>query len=164
MTSDPNFWYTLAFILFFIGLGRPLWRALSQMLDDKRTQIQRSLEEAATMKKEAQAFLETCQRQHAEAKAQEQKILDHIALEVRSLREEAKNDLSDFLTNQERQLEDRLNALEASALKELKNSIINTAVASALEVIEKTIDKKLDAQIIQETIAGIAEHDVPVHQ
>jgi F-type H+-transporting ATPase subunit b len=152
MTFDPNFWYTLAFLTFFLLLGRMLWRISTQMLDEKTRHIRKDLEEAAHMKKEAGELLELAKQKKGEAQDQARQILALGEREIKRIRQDALKERKEFFTSQERQLEDRLTSLEGLAFKEVNENITRLAVDLAEKIIKKNMDKKLDSTLIQKTI------------
>jgi len=157
MTNSPNFWYLIAFVIFFLLLGRRLWRTATQMLEDKIFHIRSNLEAATQMKQEAVELLQEAQRKQIEAKIQGQKILEHIKYEIDSIQQDSKRELEEFFKNQERQLEERVQGLEVLAYKDFKENIINEAISAAQLAIQQTIDQKQDTQLIQETIQNMEQ-------
>jgi F0F1-type ATP synthase membrane subunit b/b' len=155
MLLDPNFWYAVAFIIFFALLARPLWRLAVQMLDGKRLGIEKDIEDAAHMHGEALGFFEEAQRQKQEAQERVDAMLDHTQGEIQRLQEESKQELILFSQSQERQLRERLQSLDAAGLKELTQSMVGQAVVAARAMIEKTLDKKMTSHLIDQTVEEI---------
>ena len=55
--ANPANWVLIAFLLFFILFGRKLWAAITAMLDDRTATVKAELEEAAKLRREAEAML-----------------------------------------------------------------------------------------------------------
>jgi F-type H+-transporting ATPase subunit b len=162
MHADPSTWYLIAFVIFVLLLGRTVWRVSIQMLDEKIKRIRKEIEEAAHMKKEAEDFLEHAQQKQKETQEQANKILSLSEREIQRIQRDAKQERKEFLASQERQLQERLVNLESIAMKELNENIIQTAIGSAESVIQKNLDRKLDAALIRETLKMAESLQVPV--
>lgn len=162
MRADPNTWYLIAFVIFFLLLGRTLWRTSIQLLDEKIKLIRKQIDEASHMKKEAEDFLERAQQKQKETEEHAHKILALSEREIQRIHRDASQERKEFIVSQERQLAQRLANLESTTMKELNENIIQSAITSAEKVLQKTIDKKLDTALIQETIKMAESLRVPI--
>ena len=162
MISDPNVWYTLAFVIFIALMGRSLWRLSSQMLDNKIKSIRKNLEDAARMKKEAKDFLKLAQQKQKAAQEQSHQIMALSEREVERIQIDAIQNRKDFLSSQKRQLQERLASLEVVTFKELNETLIQTAILSAEKVIAQNINPKLNSALIQNRITTAESLRLPV--
>ena len=55
--ADPRTWVAAAFVVFFVLLGRTLWRAMAGMLDARADAVRAELAEAQRLRGEAEAML-----------------------------------------------------------------------------------------------------------
>ena len=65
--AEPRNWVLIAFLLFFILFGRKLWGALAGMLDARAVTVKTELEEAARLRREAEAMLRDAEKQRTDA-------------------------------------------------------------------------------------------------
>ncbi len=65
--GEPRNWVVIAFILFFVLFGKKLWSALAAMLDARAAAVKAELEEAARLRREAEAMLRGAEKQRADA-------------------------------------------------------------------------------------------------
>ena len=65
--ANPANWVLIAFVLFFVLFGRKLWSVLAAMLDDRTATVKAELEEAAKLRREAEAMLREAEAKRAEA-------------------------------------------------------------------------------------------------
>src|ERR1700760_4498328 len=73
--AEPRNWVLIAFVLFFLAFGRKLWAALTQMLDDRAGKVRAELEEAARLRREAEAMLRDAESHRAEALREAQALI-----------------------------------------------------------------------------------------
>ena len=73
--AEPRLWVAIAFILFFVLFGRKLWAALAGMLDDRAAKVRAELEEAARLRREAEAMLRDAEKRRAEALAEAKALI-----------------------------------------------------------------------------------------
>jgi F-type H+-transporting ATPase subunit b len=80
--ANPRNWVLIAFVLFFVVFGRKLWAALTQMLDDRAGKVRTELEEAARLRREAEAMLRDAEARRAEALREAQALIDGAKTEA----------------------------------------------------------------------------------
>src|ERR1700761_4948395 len=80
--AEPRNWVVLAFILFFLLFGRILWRALSGMLDNRAVMVKAELEEAARLRREAEAMLQEAEKQRMAALAEAKALIEGAQAEA----------------------------------------------------------------------------------
>src|SRR5215475_1716150 len=73
--AEPRNWVIIAFILFFAIFGRMLWSALAQMLDDRAARVRAELDEAARLRREAEAMLRDAEARRTEALREAQALI-----------------------------------------------------------------------------------------
>jgi F-type H+-transporting ATPase subunit b len=80
--AEPRNWVVIAFVLFFAIFGRKLWSALAQMLDDRAAKVRAELEEAARLRREAEAMLRDAETRRAEALREAQALIEGAKAEA----------------------------------------------------------------------------------
>src|ERR1700761_6046185 len=80
--AEPRNWVIIAFILFFVLFGRKLWSALAQMLDERGVRVRAELEEAARLRREAEAMLREAETRRAEALREAQALVEGAKAEA----------------------------------------------------------------------------------
>jgi len=63
--AEPRNWVALAFVIFFVLFGKKLWSALAAMLDDRAAKVRTELDEAARLRREAEAMLRDAEKRRA---------------------------------------------------------------------------------------------------
>ncbi|HEY8288388.1 MAG TPA: ATP synthase F0 subunit B, partial [Acetobacteraceae bacterium] len=74
--AEPRNWVTIAFVLFFVLFGRKLWAALAGMLDARTEKVKAELEEAARLRREAEAMLRDAEQQRANALSEAKAMIE----------------------------------------------------------------------------------------
>lgn len=127
----PSFAVFLAFIVFFVLLGKKLWKGLTAVLDQKTLDIQEMLKSAETLKVEAELYLDAQKKIHIEAEDQAKRIIAHAEAEAENLMREAKEKIQQFQVVQERLLEAKISRLELRMVEEFKTLLIDEALDEA---------------------------------
>ena len=70
--TNSRTWVAVAFVLFFVLFGKMLWKALASMLDSRSAAVRSELEEAARLRREAEAMLKDAEKRRADALSEAQ--------------------------------------------------------------------------------------------
>lgn len=154
--SDPTFWVAVAFALFLVLTIKPLSKAAFSGLDGRAERIKAELDEAQTLREEAQKTLAEYKRKQRDALAEAENIVEHAKEEAARLRKEAEKDLEQSLARRARQAEEKIEQAEAAALKEVRGQAVDIALAATAKLLEDKLDKKRGAAIIDESISELS--------
>jgi F-type H+-transporting ATPase subunit b len=157
MFSSPEFWVAVAFVIFVIAVFRPASKQIVAALDSRGERIRSELEEAHTLREEAQKLLAESKRKHRDAIKETEEILAHAKVEAGRLREQAQQDLAAALARREQAALDKIAQAEAKALREVREQAVDVALAATAALIAANLDQKKHAAIVDESIRGIAE-------
>ena len=152
---DGYTWYTISFVIFaaiVYKFGAP---ALSAMLDARIAEIKKELEQSESLRIEAQEMLAQYQRKHRDAVQESEKIIQTARENAEKFRAKAEKDLEELMTRREQQLEERLQRMEQNAINEIKAYAADLAMNAASQIVIDKLDKKTDAKLVDESIAGI---------
>lgn len=156
--GNTDFVVLLAFILFIailIYFGVP--GMLGGMLDKRADQIRSELDEAKSLREEAQALLASYERKQAEVQAQADRIVATAKSEASDAAEQAKIDLEASIARRLAAAEDQIASAEAGAVKEVRNKAVSIAVEAAREVIASQM-KAADAnKMIDDAIETVEQ-------
>ncbi|WP_435141006.1 F0F1 ATP synthase subunit B [Pseudopelagicola sp. nBUS_19] len=159
--GNTNFIVTLAFILFIAVLFYfKVPSLLGGMLDQRAEGIQSELDEARSLREEAQTVLASYERKHKEVQAQADRIVAHAKEEAASAAEIAKQDLAESIARRLSAAEDQILSAQASAVKEVRDQAVVVAIAAARDVIAKQLTTADANKLIE---AGISEVDAKLH-
>lgn len=146
--EDPAFFVALAFVLFFVLLGKKLYTAVGGMLDKRAQKISEQIEEATRLREEAQDMLASYEKKQHEALKEAEAIVAAAKAEAERLAKEAAAQLENSLKRAEQLAKDRITQAEAQALAEVKAMAVDVAMDAAKRILASEISgAKADALI-----------------
>lgn len=152
----PSGWVALSMIAL---IGIMLWAKVpalvASMLDKKIEGIKHMLDEAATLRKEAEALKAEYEKKIADAAklADEMKtVAEHEAVQIV---EKAKADAAALIVRRQRMAEDKIAAAERAALAELRGKAADAAALAARGLIAENHSAAADKALVDQAIAGI---------
>ena len=159
--GNTDFIVTLAFLLFIAVLFYfKVPGLLGGMLDKRAEGIQSELDEARSLREEAQSVLASYERKHKEVQEQADRIVEHAKAEAANAAELAKQELAASIARRLAAAQDQIASAEASAVKEVRDQAVVVAVGAARDVIAKQMTAAEANKLID---AGIAEVDAKLH-
>lgn len=155
LLHNPEFWVVVAFVVLVVLAWKPVSRQLTAMLDARRDQIRKDIEEAARLKAEAQALLDDFKKKHAEAVQTAAGIVAHARSEAARIATEGAQALEDSLKRREQMAVQRIAQAESQAIAEIRGAAVDVAVAATRKLIaEKLDDARADA-LVDAAIADV---------
>jgi len=148
----------LCFIAVLVYLKVP--GLLSGLLDKRAAGIQSDLDEARTLREEAQTLLASFERKHKEAKDHTARIVEQAKADAEAVAEQAHADLVRSIERRVAAAEEQISSAEASAVKEVRDMAAIVAVQAARDVIAKQMTADAGNTLIDE---AIAEVDAKLH-
>jgi len=153
---NTNFIVTLAFLV-FIGVliyfkvpGR-----LGGMLDQRAENIRADLEEARSLREEAQAILASYERKQKEVAGQAQSIIEHAKKEAAEAAEVAKAEIQASIARRLATAEDQIKSAEMAAVNEVRNTAVTVAVGAARDLVAKKMTAAEGNKLIEDAIKDV---------
>ena len=103
-----EFWVAIAFVIFAVGIYRPIRKALVTALDARAERIRSEIEEASRLHEEAKSLLASYERKQREAAKEAAEIVASARNEAETARRKAAEDLTATLERREQMAMDRL--------------------------------------------------------
>ena len=128
---------------------------LGKKLDERAEGIHAELEEARTLREEAQTLLASYERKQKEVQEQSERIVEHAKQEAAAAAEQAKEDLKGTIARRLKAAEDQIASAEAGAVKEVRDQAVTIAVAAARDVIAKQMSATDANKLIDDSIAEV---------
>jgi len=126
---------------------------LIRLLDTRADGIRKDLDEARSLREEAQTILATYERKQKEVAEHAIDIVKHAKIEAAAAGTQAKEDLKASITRRLAAAEDQIASAEAAALREVRDRAVSVAIAAAGEVIAKSMSAKDGGNLIDASIA-----------
>lgn len=157
MLSDPKFWVAVSFVLFVIVAWKPLIMRLAAALDARGEKIKAEIDEAQTLRREAEAMLKRAKAAREEAEREAAALLAHAREEAARVAEGARADLEAALNRREKMALDRIAAAEAEAAAAVRAAAADLAVSAARSLIASGLTQDGHAALVDAAIADIPQ-------
>ena len=148
-------WTIIFFLIVFFALKKFAFGAIQRMIDERREQIRRSIEEADNARDEARNLLEEHKKLIGQAKSEAEEILSEARrvseANVRRMRDETEAD-------RQRRLEDTRKQIEAEtrrALEQIRAEVADLSLIAAEKVTRKSLDDADHKRLIEEAIGEL---------
>ena len=149
-------WVAIAFLTFIgILIYVKVPKRVTEALDSKAQEISKELDDARTLREEAQNLLASYQRQQAEAEAQAGSIVEQAEADAKALAEQTRVQLKEQLERRTKLAEDKIAQAETKAVEEVRALAASTAATAARAVLTDTMDDAKGAALIDADIENI---------
>ena len=136
-----------------------LWKrvpaAIGKSLDSKIATIRAQLDEAAELRREAEALKAEYQARFAAAGQESAALLERARHEAEAIRTKAEADAAQLVERRTRMAEDKIAAEERVALQQLRATAADAASKAARRIIAERHDVAADKALIDQAISGI---------
>ena len=157
LLHDPEFWVLVAFVIVIVGGFIKLGPGIGKALDDRAARIKTELDEAQSLRDEAQRTLAEYQRKQRDALKEAEEIVAHAKAEAERIGKQAALDLEAALERRTRQAEEKIAQEETKALAEVRGAAVDVAIAAARQIIARQLDAKSGGALIDEAIAALPQ-------
>jgi len=156
MLHDTSFWVLVAFVIFFgILFYLKVPGQLTKSLDERAEKIKRELEDAEKLHREAQHLFAEYQRKQRNAMQEAAEIVAAAEAEAKLMAEAATADLKAALERRRQQAEEKIAQAERTALREVRDTAIDLAVAAAADLLQQTLQGAAAKSQTERAIADI---------
>lgn len=128
---------------------------LGGMLDQRADTIRKELDEARTLREEAQAVLAEFQRKQAEVQGQADRIVAHAKQDAEAMAEQAKTDLEKSIARRLAAAEEQIASAEQGAVREVRDTAIAVSISAASKILAKGMDADRANSLIDTAIADV---------
>ncbi len=157
MFHDPEFWVALAMVVIILAALRPVLRTVNTNLDKRAGAIRAEIAEARKLREDAQALLAQYQKKQREAMAEAESIIAQARADAARLKTEAEADLIASIERRKQQALDRIAQSEAQALKDVRNTAVDVALAAAEKLIRETVGQTQQQALADKAIAELPQ-------
>ncbi len=147
MGLSQTAWVLIAFILFFVLVGKKLWTALTYNLDERKKQIENELNEAKKLREEAQAELNTSLKKQKEINKQVLDIINDAKSTAKQIESDALQKSELIIKRKEEQAKQKINNAQIDAINNIKSISAELSIKSAKIYIQNELDNKVQKSI-----------------
>ena len=157
MGLSQTAWVLIAFILFFVLVGKKLWSALTTNLDQRKMMIENELNEAKKLREEAQAELNASLKKQKEINKQVLDIINDAKSTAKQIETDALKKSDIIIKRKEEQAKQKINNAQVEALNNIKNISAELSVKSAKIYIQNELDSKIQKTLYSDSKQKIKE-------
>ena len=143
MGLSQTAWVLIAFILFFVLVGKKLWSTLTTNLDQRKKKIENELNEAKKLREEAQAELNASLKKQKEINKQVLDIINDARSTAKQIEADALQKSDIIIKRKEEQAKQKINNAQIDAINNIKNISAELSVKSAKVYIQNELDSKI---------------------
>lgn len=152
----PFAWVSLAMLCFIAIL---LWKGVPKLiaggLDKKIAEIKSQLDEAKTLRAEAEALRKEYADKIANAEKDAAAMLEHARHEADNIVAKAESDSTAMVARRQKMAEDKIAGAERAAIDELRAKAARASAAGAAAIIAQKHDSSADSALVDQTIANL---------
>ena len=153
---DATVVVSLAMLVFFaILLWKKVPRVITGALDKQIADIRRQLDDAKSLRAEAEALRDSYTRRMADAEGAATAMLAHAQAEADTLIAKANTDAAELVERRGRMAQDKIAAAERAALAEVRAKAADAAARAAADLIAQRHGVAADRALVDRTIAGL---------
>ena len=157
MGLSQTAWVLIAFILFFVLVGKKLWSALTTNLDQRKKMIEDELNEAKKLREEAQTELNASLKKQKEINKQVLDIINDAKSTAKQIEADALKKSDIIIKRKEEQAKQKINNAQVEALNNIKNISAELSVKSAKVYIQNELDSKIQKALYSDSKQKLKE-------
>jgi len=152
----PGAWVALSMaILIAIALFLKVPKAIAGGLDKGIAEIRHQLDDAKSLRAEAEALRQEYAAKIANAEREAAEMLAHAKHEAEAIIAKAEVDTTDLIARREKMASDKIAAAELAAVQELRVRAADAAAQAAGALIRAKHDASADKALVDQAIAGL---------
>ena len=156
--NSPTIWVFLAVVLFLLCLAYfGVHKKIAGALDERADKIRTELDEAKSLREEAQALLASYQRKQKEAEEQAESIVKQARHDAEIMATNARKDLAERLERRAEQAEAKIATAEAQAMAEVKAKAAEMALTAAEKLIRSGTTSTDHSSFVKDGIAQMGK-------
>ena len=159
--ANPEFW-VYAGITIFLLLALTVFKfpkLIADALDKRIADTKRQLDEARSIRAEAEALLAEAKKRIAASAGDAAAIVAHAEDEAKQLLAKAETEAADLVARRSRMAEDKIAAAERGAIAEVRAKAADAAARAAAAIIAAKHDAAADKRMVDQAIAGLARRN-----
>lgn len=156
--ADTSFWVAASTVTFVaLVIWKKAHKTIGVMLDARAEEIRSQIEEAKSLRDEAEQMLLDYQRKQRDAEKEAEDILAQAKGDAKIMTEAAKKDIVAMVERRTKAAEEKIIQAEASAVKEVQAVAVNVAVKAATDVLAETLKGKGGKALADAAIAEVEQ-------
>jgi F-type H+-transporting ATPase subunit b len=159
LLTNPTFWTGAAFVLFFAILFRSrVHKRLASSLDGRSTRIAQELQEARSLREEAEALLRQAKEKTNNADKEVAEILNTAQRDAERHIQDAQVKTEEFLRRRQAAAEARIAQAEAQAQADIRALASQTAIAASETLLRQTLSAQGSDALLSQAVVDLKKH------
>ena len=155
MLHSPTFWVAMAFVLFVALSYKKLSALLLNALDNRSARIRTELEHAHNLRVQAEQVLAEYKKKQAEYLKEAEAMLKKAREDADRLTQQSEQELRSAMDARTKQALEKIAREEEHAIVEVRNHVVDIALAAARAVIVSHVGKLSQEELIRLAMADI---------
>ncbi len=156
MQFDATFFAFVALVIFLaVATYAGAFKSMGAGLDARTARIQKDLDDAARLRKEAEALLAEYKQKRIDAEKEAAEIVSAARRDAEEFAEETRRKLAESLERRTRQAEQKIAQAEAAAVKDVRSAATEMAVAAAQKLLAEATKGGKGAGLIASSIDAV---------
>lgn len=154
--EDTNLWVLVGFVIVLaIFAWQGVFKRVGGFLDGRALTIQEQLDEARSIREEAQKVLADYQKRQREAEAEVEDIIALAKSDAKAMRAEAQRRMEEQVARRTAAAHDRIARAEAQAMAEVRAQTADLAIDAAREIIKARTDGSAQKALLDRAISDV---------
>ncbi len=138
LLDSPELWKSIAFCISVVLIAVPFYRFLIKWVRVRASQIASNLNEALTLRRQAEDLLRQAQSKNFHKDTERKKIVRQALTQARILKESAGEQMQQRLSDKTQEVVERVHLIRQTGLQELKEKVVSIAVDTTSDILENS--------------------------
>jgi F-type H+-transporting ATPase subunit b len=153
LLQDPDFYEAIGLVILIgIVLSQGVFKMIGAQLDARAATIQAELQQAQTLRKEAETILIDYQQRAKAAKTEAEAIVAETRAEAERFASEQRAQLKDQIERRSQMAQQQIAQAERQAMLEIRKLAADAATAAAEKIITAKLDEQRSAALVSESL------------
>lgn len=153
---DATFFAFVALVIFLgVAAYAGAFKSMGAGLDARAQRIKKELDDAAKLRKDAEALLAEYKQKRLDAEKEAASIIAAAKSDAEEYAAETRRKLSESLERRTKQAEQKIAQAEAAAIKDVRNAAADMAIAAAQSLVASTAKGPKGADLISASIDAV---------
>jgi F-type H+-transporting ATPase subunit b len=155
--NDPTLWVAVGFVIFVAGVFKIAKKTIIGALDGRAEEIRNSLDQAASLREEAQQLLAEYQRKQRDAVKETEKMVAQARAEAAQMAKTGAEKLEEMLKRREQLAVEKIAQAEADAIREVRAISVDVAVVATRSLIASNMDDGKSGALVDDAISDLSK-------
>ncbi len=154
---SAEFWVSIAFVLTILIILTPGLKAIKKLIDNRISRIKNELNEAETLKMEAQQLYSDYERKLTNIKKEIEDIINEENIIISEKKEHKLRELDSMIRKKEMEINGKIELASEQVKKEINKLIADKTLSIINTIINQKITKSMHNELIDNTINNITK-------